>query len=691
MPVQINIKGSKETNEHKDAIELKETFDRGFSGKNVDGEILIISSATLFGQETKDIDLIALGKFNNYSEEIKTKAKIKTQEGKEDIIEEAKRKVYINNFCFVFETKRHRAVDIQLTGLTLLVKYGKRLSDVTVQSENQKYSLVNFFKDRLNFAPYICNFIWLKNMSWQSIKELLDHDENRYRQHNYLPSSFSLRFLLQLACVQSPPFNPTKDGYLKRHCQFSSLKGRREYDLREVDAIFNLFQRVKDGSGELTRKKVEKITSKLLDNQQYAQAIGEKLVIISGRAGTGKTIKLLSIACDLAIQKGARSLILTYNHALVSDIQRTLALAEIPDGIDNYTVNIQTLHKFFYEVLIGFNIGVSRSKNGKEFIANIFMGDRYQQLLMELERRISEELINDKDMEDLMLTRHQQIGWDYILIDEAQDWDELEKNLIFSIFGKGKVIIADGVDQLIRSQKKCNWTRALKPNLDFKKTHEKKGLRQKVNLVSFVNTFAEKLNVNWELQAKEELVGGKVIISTTHYSKHLHDGLYSLCSKNGNSAYEMMFLVPPSLVERKRNTSGEERKFKKTKEFEDNGIIIWDATNKDLRTQYAVDLNQHRLLQYESCRGLEGWTVICLDFDDFIEYKMDTFQDEKTNELALESFEEKRRKFVHLWALIPMTRAIDTLVIQVKNKEGYIASLLREVYVENPDYVEWVE
>ena len=78
------------------------------------------------------------------------------------------------------------------------------------------------------------------------------------------------------------------------------------------------------------------------------------------------------------------------------------------------------------------------------------------------------------------------------------------------------------------------------------------------------------------------------------------------------------------------------------------GINVWDGTSTDLRTQYAVNLNEHRLLQYESCRGLEGWTVINLDFDKFIDYKMQTYEEEEnTNELALETFEEKRRNFVY--------------------------------------------
>jgi len=38
-----------------------------------------------------------------------------------------------------------------------------------------------------------------------------------------------------------------------------------------------------------------------------------------------------------------------------------------------------------------------------------------------------------------------------------------------------------------------------------------------------------------------------------------------------------------------------------------------------------------------------------------------------------------------------MTRAIDTLVITIKNKDSYIAKIMRELHEENPDYIEWIE
>jgi hypothetical protein len=693
MSVKIRIKGTQGTNEYQDALKLKELFEGSIDINSTNGEILIVSNATLFGQETKDIDLIVIGTFEKYRCRVKTKA----IDGERKELELQDRTVFVNNFCFTIETKRHRAEDIQLHGLNLLVKYNNKLSDATTQSENQKYALKGFFNDRLSFSPYISNFIWFRNVNWNSIKDLLGENEVLFTKHNYLPDVFNFPYLIQLACIQQTPFcSKDNEGKYKNYSSFNCLRRNVNFDFSEMENIFSIFERIKNGTGKLTRRKIEQITSKLLDNQQYAQAIGEKLIIISGRAGTGKTIKLLRIACDLAINKGARSLILTYNHALVSDIKRTLALAEIPDGIDSYTVNVSTLHKFIYELIIGFGLVTNPLIPLEEarFIPDFFT--KYDKYLQELIDCIEAGLIQDKEIQELMRSKHEKVAWDFILIDESQDWSELEKKVIFTIFGKNKTIIADGIDQLIRNQSKCNWMKGLRPDHDFKRTNEKKGLRQEVNLISFVNEYANQVGVKWEIEPKPELIGGKIIISTSGYSKELHDTELKRCKECENSEYEMMFLVPPSLVSRTyigrdNERHAESKKFLLTDEFKQMGISIWDLTNTDLRSQYVVDLSQHRLLQYESCRGLEGWTVVCLELDEFIKYKLATFKEEETNELALETFEEKRNKFVYLWSLIPLTRAIDTLVITIKDKDSDVSKFLKKTYERYPDFVQWID
>jgi hypothetical protein len=42
-----------------------------------------------------------------------------------------------------------------------------------------------------------------------------------------------------------------------------------------------------------------------------------------------------------------------------------------------------------------------------------------------------------------------------------------------------------------------------------------------------------------------------------------------------------------------------------------------------------------------------------------------------------------------MWTLIPLTRAIDTLVITIKDKNSYIAKKLYEIYNDNRNFVEW--
>ena len=456
-----------------------------------------------------------------------------------------------------------------------------------------------------------------------------------------------------------------------------------------MQTIFELFEKVKAATGDLTRKKIEHITRNILNTQQYAEAIGKKLVVINGRAGTGKTIKLITIAVNLALNNNEKCLILTYNHSLVSDIKRTLALAEIPEQNDSCSIKISTIHKFVYELLFGF--GIVEGKYIEGFLNN------YSKYLEDLISYIDSGLINVDDIQQLMTNRQDEVAWDYVLIDEAQDWDNNERDLIYKIFTHKRVIITDGIDQLVRKNIHCDWMAGLSRQDGYhKKKPEQKSFRQKINLVKFINAFADELGLSWSIDYKEELIGGKIIITTKPYFKELHVQQFLLCEENGNTPYEMMFLVPPSMVEKANsnlNTINFNSHFKYISSFNDElGIKIWDGTNPDLRSQYVVNLDEHRLLQYDSCRGLEGWIVVCLNFDDFLKYKKQTYKDIiNENELALTSFDERLNKHVNLWALIPLTRAIDTLIITIKDKESEYAKKLKNVYHKFPDFIDWIE
>ena len=84
----------------------------------------------------------------------------------------------------------------------------------------------------------------------------------------------------------------------------------------------------------------------------------------------------------------------------------------------------------------------------------------------------------------------------------------------------------------------------------------------------------------------------------------------------------------------------------------------------------------------------EGWTVVCMGFDTFLEEKTSEFDDSDPGEsLLLESMEDRLKKYLYNWAMIPLTRAIDTLIITLKNPESEVGRILKEIEEQHRDFV----
>ena len=82
--------------------------------------------------------------------------------------------------------------------------------------------------------------------------------------------------------------------------------------------------------------------------------------------------------------------------------------------------------------------------------------------------------------------------------------------------------------------------------------------------------------------------------------------------------------------------------------------------------------------------------VACLQFDNFLELKKQTFDENKNSDpLVLESKEEKLIKYLWMWTMLPFTRAIDTLIITIKNPDSEIGQMLKRVSDQNSDIVSW--
>ena len=80
-----------------------------------------------------------------------------------------------------------------------------------------------------------------------------------------------------------------------------------------------------------------------------------------------------------------------------------------------------------------------------------------------------------------------------------------------------------------------------------------------------------------------------------------------------------------------------------------------------------------------------------MNFDVFLEEKEKAYVSGEVDSLLLETPEERKGKYLLNWAMIPLTRAIDTIVITLKNPMSKAALFLKEVAVECSDFVTWID
>lgn len=660
MSINITVKtyGSN-NNEAQAAKDIRDSFAEELRGSNSRGNIVISSSVQLFGQKVRDLDLVILGKFSGLK--VNLHSQLINQHQITLPVSELK-DVEIKDFCFVVEMKDHDANDLYTDNFALYAKYKDGVRNVTDQSEEQKYALKNFITSECKgMAPRIVNLVWLRNVDSRSqlnagnVKNLL------------FGRSFSFRDMLQAAVESDGRFLPfqTHSGPVLSASSISA---------ENMDKLFNMFQQEKHRIGPVTRAKVTQITTNKIDNELMSMDETGSFMLIKGLAGTGKTSRLLRVAYKLQEEKNARCLILTYNRALVGDIKRLLAFADVSDQLDYRTVSIQTMESFFKEIMRSFSKELDLDMNGPHRKV-------YSEGMRRLDEYIKQNLIDENDISAKKETVPG-LDWDYVLVDEAQDWSDAEKDVLMTFFRGEHLIVADGIDQIVRGTTPQNWLVGLKRE-DYKTEKLKESLRQKSNLANFSNSLASQLGIGWSVKLPPRgMGGGKVIITDQEFFPIRFQRYLNNCRSLGNEAYDFVILTPRTLVDRDKNGRGHFR-LKSRIESECN-VGVFDGTNEQTRDCYA-SVDQVRVYQYDSCRGLEGWTVVCLNFDEFVTLKKQdyiTFNLDVENPNVMNTRQDRQMAFVKRWIMMAVTRPIDTLVITLKDPSSHIANMLRAVASE---------
>lgn len=623
--------------EYQAAEKLKQQFEP----IDNNGYVLITSGVKMPpGNGVKDLDIVVSGYLENYFIDDFQYPKYFKGYCSD------KSGIHIQSFLTTIELKGFDLEQIEINDFGILSgKYKNDPSEKSVsdQSHKQKHALRNALSYH-HVEAYVYNLIWLNRI------KKADFQEN-YGQHDdwniLVGEEISINELLKAIAFNGERAIWEDDHYLVN--SFSKVSHDCS-TFEKVKQACDLLGKSKSAKSNLTRHKLEAISQNSIEEDLV---VPDKITVLKGRAGTGKTIRLLQFARQCC-EANKKCIFLTYNQALIGDIRRLLAFT---DFYDDSLMRIETMHYFFSEImkLYGIDNAYINDENFEE-IYNIRLG--------ELKTKIEET--------------KQPLDWDFVLVDEAQDWTTNEIDVLMSLFSLEQIVIADGVDQFVRSTKKNAWNDA---DNDLFNINYTKSLRQKSNLVAFVNAFAQKAGINWQVEENEKLMGGRVIIAPAISAKLLQE-VKDDCLEKENALYDILVLL---------TSDASQPKFmaQMLPLWKHKGVPLFDGTNKKNRELLSLNVDEARVFHYNSCRGIEGWSVFCTDLDVLVRER---FISKKYPPRRIGETDYDRRmrimKDIYMWILMPLTRAIDTLVITIREEKSEIGQLLYELS-KMYDFVEW--
>lgn len=290
-----------------------------------------------------------------------------------------------------------------------------------------------------------------------------------------------------------------------------------------------------------------------------------------------------------------------------------------------------------------------------------------------------------------------------LIIDEGQDFHYYEKEILYSLRGSENIVVATGgKEQLIRHTKLLDWSVSNGKKVSHQIFSLTNGsYRQKHNIIMFINKFSESFGLGLNLKSVSESKGlGKVIIDTRYKNEIINEQIAVELKNNGEinycSGYESVTILIPSRNYTKKIISEgffiNEKDYVSLTEVSTNrkslnlevldrcGYFAWDGVSENKSKLKVPFQSQTRIIHYESCRGLESWSVACMSIDEYFNYKRTTKDAE--NHLADDLFlkeDERRDKYAAIWCLMAFTRPIDTLYIHIEKANSDFARKILDI------------
>lgn len=650
----ITLVGAEGSSEHQAALLVRDALEKTWPGistsaREVD-DVRIAVSTKLSGYQVQDIDIVLAGRFSK-PRMFKPLRIIRGSSGNKLNA----RPIMVESFVVAIEVKDHDERGVRIMDDQVEVKYSRggplRWKSATDQNIKQMHALKTYLSDMHVdvFARRCMIFPSLGSIAAPSA----------------VPGVFNAHHLMSAIASSSSLLERRGQGLL-------SAGDGSNVEKALAAPIFKAAIPTR-----LDRVRMDHLAAKNPAVDDILGKVGEGTVFLRGFAGTGKTVLLLQAAWKLFRTDGKRTLVLTYNHALAADMRRLMSLANIPSSVEAGGIRVGTVMSFLYRWF---------SRLGLLGDGPLDYGE-YPRLCVEALELIEGEAVTRDEIDAIIYGDPDTFDFDQIFVDEGQDWPSGETALLKALYDPTRLCVADGVDQLVRGAR-ADWRKGLAR--DKRSTLPLgKCLRLKRNLSLFVSGLAGQTCSAWDAEPNAEAGGGRVIICTKPYAKmwSLHERLVGDLRSDGNDCVDMLVCVPPDGVVTQQNA----RESLVGTAMNDWGQAKWDGVDPQARSDFPRAPSQVRIVQYASCRGLEGWTVVLDGFDRFLqamfEAKLSTglTPDEEEGFVDLDKAAEGE---AWRWGLIALTRPIDTLVVQLDDPSGRFGSQVLGVARKFPDFVE---
>ncbi len=651
----IEIVGVNEGREYEAALHLRDRILAVWPdlSQHKHDQVKIFVGLKLYGHPIEDIDLFIVGHFEE-PRSFDVEYKFYPRTGEPFV----PRRASVRNFALVIEAKSHDATGVKFDDKIASVRYSHGWECVTEKNRRQVFELKSYIARHGIPKIYIQDLIFFSGLRETDLPK---------RPHNCfgIDASFE-RILNILGQVSSPVDNDRR---------VTINFGSDEVFEAILSPEFPLLETLEPTP--LDRRRMDRIVKAALPDM-WLDDLGKKQIVIRGRGGVGKTVILLQMAYRAYDSSQMRSLVLTYNKALVADMRRTMALLGVPRQIERGGISIDTVHAFVGRLML--ELGVLSSYD--DFL------DSYEKHKDTLLNYIRTGAVSKDDLAMVIENNAGDFLWDAVFVDEGQDWPANEIEILRAVYGPESIVVADGVDQYVRSSV-ADWSAGIAHDR-LRPRRLRRCLRMKANLAYFVGDCARDLGLqNWDLEPNTDANGGRVIVVEGAMAEEteLVKRICAEAAELGNFPVDLLACVPPSLVVHDdrgaHSTPG--------RAIQTSGGTVWDASSTDVREHYPTDRDALRIVQYDSCRGLEGWSVINYAFDEFFDYKRRQWL-EAPKDLGelFDAPEELAAEYAAQWAMIPLTRAIDTLVINVSKETSFIKDVLAKVAARREGFVQWV-